>query len=54
MAAKLTPQRKVLAIAASQIGYSRWSDKKTGTKYARETQPVFWPRDTWLLANGIS
>lgn len=54
MAVQLTPQRKVLAIAASQIGYSRWSDKKTGTKYARETQPVFWPRDTWLLANGIS
>ena len=54
MAAKLTPQRKVLAMAASQVGYSRWADKKRGTKYARETQPVFWPRDTWLLANGIS
>lgn len=54
MAVQLTPQRKVLATAASQIGYSRWSDKKTGTKYARETQPVFWPRDKWLLANGIS
>lgn len=54
MATKLTPQRKVLATAASQIGYSRWSDPKRGTKYARETQPVFWPRDLWLLANGIS
>jgi hypothetical protein len=41
-------------MAASQIGYSRWKDSKQGTKYARETQPVFWPLDTWLLANGIS
>lgn len=54
MAVKLTPQRKVLAMAASQLGYSRWSDPLRGTKFARETQPVFWPRDTWLLANGIS
>ena len=54
MAVKLTPQRRVLAMAASQIGYSRWSDPNRGTKYARETQPVFWPRDKWLLANGIS
>lgn len=54
MAVALTPQRKVLAMAASQIGYSRWSDPNRGTKYARETQPVFWPRDFWLLANGIS
>lgn len=54
MAVKQTPQRRVLAMAASQIGYSRWNDSKRGTKYARETQPVFWPRDTWLLANGIS
>ena len=46
--------KKVLATAAKEIGYSRWTDKKRGTKYARETQPVFWPRDTWLLANGIS
>ena len=54
MAVQLTPQRKLLAVAASQIGYSRWSDSQRGTKYARETQPVFWPRDAWLLANGIS
>ena len=54
MAVQLTPQRRVLAMAASQIGYSRHSDPKQGTKYARETVPVFWPRDTWLLANGIS
>lgn len=54
MANVLTPQKKVLAVAASQIGYSRWTDPKQGTKYARETQPVFWPKDTWLLANGIS
>lgn len=52
--AKASPQQRVLATAASQIGYSRWSDSNRGTKYARETQPVFWPRDTWLLANGIS
>ena len=52
--ATLTPQRRVLATAAAEIGYSRWKDDKKGTKYARETQPVFWPRDTWLLANGIS
>ena len=52
--ATLTPQRRVLATAAAEIGYSRWKDDKQGTKYARETQPVFWPRDTWLLANGIS
>lgn len=49
-----SPQSKVLATAAAEIGYSRWSDPKRGTKYARETQPVFWPRDHWLLANGIS
>lgn len=49
-----TPQSKVLATATAEIGYSRWSDPKQGTKYARETQPVFWPRDFWLLANGIS
>lgn len=54
MAVQLTPQRRVLAMAASQIGYSRHSDPKQGTKYARETVPVFWPRDHWLLANGIS
>lgn len=54
MAVQLTPQRRVLAVAASQVGYNRWSDPKQGTKYARETQPVFWPRDTWLLANGIN
>ena len=52
--ATLTPLRRVLATAAAEIGYSRWKDDKQGTKYARETQPVFWPRDTWLLANGIS
>lgn len=46
--------RRVLAVAASEIGYSRWTDSQQGTKYARETQPVFWPRDLWLLANGIS
>lgn len=54
MAVKLTPQRRVLAVAASQVGYSRWSDSQRGTKYARDTQPVFWPRDFWLLANGIN
>lgn len=54
MAVKLTPQRRVLAMAASQIGYNRHADSKRGTKYARDTQPVFWPRDFWLLANGIS
>lgn len=52
--ATASPQHRVLATADSQIGYSRWSDSNRGTKYARETQPVFWPRDTWLLANGIS
>lgn len=46
--------RKVLATAASQIGYNRYADPKRGTKYARETQPVFWPGQTWLLANGIA
>lgn len=46
--------RKVLATAAAEIGYSRWNDPKRGTKYARETQPVFWPKDKWLLANGVS
>lgn len=46
--------RKVLAIAAGEVGYSRWSDPKRGTKYARETQPVLWPNDKWLLANGIA
>ena len=50
----MSAQSRVLATAAREIGYSRWSDKARGTKYARETQPVFWPRDTWLLANGIS
>ena len=54
MATKPTPQRRVLAMAASQIGYSRWADPHRGTKYARDTQPVFWPKDLWLLANGIS
>lgn len=46
--------RKVLAIAAGEVGYSRWNDPKRGTKYARETQPVLWPNEKWLLANGIS
>lgn len=46
--------RKVLAIAAGEVGYSRWNDPKRGTKYARETQPVLWPNDKWLLANGIA
>ena len=46
--------RKVLAIAAGEVGYSRWNDPKRGTKYARETQPALWPNDKWLLANGIS
>lgn len=50
----MTTPQTVLAIAAGEIGYSRWADKARGTKYARETQPVFWPRDTWLLANGIA
>ena len=50
----MSAQSRVLATAAREIGYSRWTDKKRGTKYARETQPVFWPQDTWLLANGIS
>lgn len=45
---------RVLTIAAGEIGYSRWTDKSRGTKYARETQPALWPRDTWLLANGIA
>ena len=45
---------RVLRRAAGEIGYSRWSDPKRGTKYARETQPALWPRDKWLLANGIS
>lgn len=45
---------RVLRRAAGEVGYSRWSDPKRGTKYARETQPALWPRDTWLLANGIS
>lgn len=45
---------RVLSIAAGEIGYSRWTDKLRGTKYARETQPALWPRDTWLLANGIA
>lgn len=46
--------RKVLAIAAGEIGYSRWSDPKRGTKYARETQPVLWPNEKWLLASGVA
>ncbi|QEU11659.1 peptidoglycan-binding protein [Dermabacter vaginalis] len=46
--------RKVLAIAAGEVGYSRWSDPKRGTKYARETQPVLWPNEKWLLASGVS
>lgn len=50
----MTTASKVLAIAAGEIGYSRWTDPKRGTKYARETQPALWPRDTWLLANGIA
>lgn len=47
-------QTRILKRAAGEIGYSRWSDSKRGTKYARETQPALWPRDKWLLANGIS
>lgn len=50
----MTNAYRVLSIAAGEIGYSRWTDKLRGTKYARETQPVLWPRDTWLLANGIA
>lgn len=50
----MTNSVKVLAIAAGEIGYSRWNDNLRGTKYARETQPVLWPRDPWLLANGIA
>ncbi|MDU4693110.1 MAG: CHAP domain-containing protein [Dermabacter sp.] len=46
--------RKVLAIAAGEIGYSRWNDPKRGTKYARETQPVLWPNEKWLLASGVA
>lgn len=46
--------RKVLAIAAGEVGYSRWSDPKRGTKYARETQPALWPNEKWLLANGVA
>ena len=46
--------RKVLAIAAGEVGYSRWSDPKRGTKYARETQPVLWPNEKWLLASGVA
>ena len=49
-----TPQQQVLATAAAEIGYSRWSDPKNGTKYARETMPVFWPGQTWLTVNGVS
>ncbi|PMC76762.1 peptidoglycan-binding protein [Brachybacterium sp. UMB0905] len=49
-----SPQARILRRAAGEIGYSRWTDPKRGTKYARETQPALWPRDTWLLANGIS
>lgn len=45
---------RVLTSAAGEIGYSRWTDKLRGTKYARETQPALWPRDPWLLANGIA
>lgn len=46
--------RKVLAIAAGEVGYSRWNDPKRGTKYARETQPALWPNDKWLLASGVA
>lgn len=46
--------RKVLAIAAGEVGYSRWSDPQRGTKYARETQPVLWPNEKWLLASGVA
>lgn len=46
--------RKVLAIAAGEVGYSRWNDPKRGTKYARETQPTLWPNDKWLLASGVA
>lgn len=45
---------RVLATAASQIGYSRWTDPQTGTKYARETQPVLWPDKPWIKANNVS
>lgn len=45
---------RVLKRAAGEIGYSRWNDKNKGTKYARETQPALWPKDKWLLENGIS
>lgn len=48
------PVTRILRRAAGEIGYSRWTDPNRGTKYARETQPALWPRDTWLLANGIS
>lgn len=54
MANILTPQQRVLATAAREIGYNRHRDPKTGTKYARETMPVFWPGQTWLTANGVS
>lgn len=42
----------VLALAASQIGYSRYSDPETGTKYGR-----YWAQKLnmpWLGANGVS
>ena len=51
---ELTQQQRILKRAAGEIGYSRWTDPKQGTKYARETQPALWPKDKWLLANGIS
>ena len=47
-------QEKILKIAAGEIGYSRHTDKLKGTKYARETQPALWPKDKWLLENGVA
>lgn len=42
----------VLALAASQIGYSRWNDPESGTKYGR-----YWAQKLgmpWLGANGVA
>lgn len=50
----IDPIRKLLAVADGEIGYSRWTDPEPGTKYARDLQPIFWPKDKWLLVNGIN
>lgn len=47
----MTTARKVLSIAAGQIGYSRWEDPEQGTRYGRwYAQKTGTP---WFGANGV-